>query len=211
MRKDIYLTGLTAALCVLFGLWAYSLIKDNNANAKILKDATLQITRLMRDPSLKPDGTSLIGSRFIDFELPDLNGKLYRLEAIRASSKLIVVFSASDCELCFNERLLWSKLYEVYPRDRLAIIGICSTKEKAEIEEFVRDKEIRFPVLRDPMQTVKNGMGFRVSPLRVILDKDNLIRNIEETQTALEAQREVMNMVDTLINREADQKQYDDK
>lgn len=200
IKKDRSLIIILVALCVLLGLSAYVLVKDNHSSAEVLKNAMVQINRMMQDPSLKSDGTSLIGSRFIEFELPNLSGGIQRLELIRSELKLIVVFSVNDCELCFNERLLWSKLTDLYPPDRLAIIGICSAKEEKVAKEFVNNKAIKFPVLWDPMNIVKNGMGFRMSPLRIILDKDNKIINIEQTQTSLEAQKAVANMIDALIN-----------
>lgn len=206
MKRDSLLVAFLVVISVMLGLLAYSTVNRNNSTARVLKDGSAQFKQLMLDPSLRADGSSMIGTEFIDIELPEFGGGLQRLGSIRSALKVIIVFSSDDCELCFNERVLWSKLHELYPPDRLMVIGICTSKEKESAAEFIRKKNIKFPVYWDPLNKVRRAMGFRVSPLRVLTDKDNKIIDIERTQTTIEYQQNYIHIIDTLIEKGLNEK-----
>ncbi|MEW6456970.1 MAG: redoxin domain-containing protein [Acidobacteriota bacterium] len=184
--------------CFILVLWGISLHKTNKSNSKTLEE-NIQYLKLLKDPTLNPDGTSLIGTPFFNFSLKDLNGKYYQLASIQSLLKMIIFFDVNDCGLCLNEYRLWKKLYETYPSNKLTIFAICTTREKQSIINFIEDRRIKFPVIWDPERKVKTHMKFRQSPLRILLDQNNSIIDIEYTLTTTEHQQYITSMIESLI------------
>lgn len=199
MNKDNLLLAVSITLCLALSLWGYSIIKINKSNSRFLNDKRSAYSKLLKDPSIKNDGTTLIGTQFYNFSLKDIHGNPHQLESVRSLFKMVILFDINDCILCLNEYILWSKLNELYPLDKLAIFGICSTRERQSIINFINDRKIKFRILWDPERTVKNNMRFRTSPLRILLDNNNNIIDIEYTQTTIEHQQYIISMVDSLI------------
>lgn len=195
-RRSYLMIGIVS---VGLAFMAYSTVTRNDRTAQALEEATGRFKRLMNDPSLKNDGSSLIGDEFIDFELPGLEGGFQRLGSSRFLLKVIIIFSTEDCRLCFGERPLWQKLFDSYPTDRVSIIGICTSKDRGAALSFVKNMNIRFPICWDPLNTVRKGMGFRVSPLRVLLNETNRIIDIGETQTGVEFQQSFLRVIDARL------------
>lgn len=198
MAKENSKLLILIALCFILILGGIRLFTINKSNSKLIED-NIQYLKILKDPTLDVDGTSLIGKPFYNFRLRDLNGEFHQLESIQSLLKMVILFDINDCGLCLNEYRLWSKLHEKYPSDKLMIYGICISREKQAIIKFVKDKEIKFPILWDPERKVKNHMIFRTSPLRILLDQKNDILDIEYTLTTLEHQQYIIFMVDSLI------------
>lgn len=64
----------------------------------------------LSNPSLRPDGTSSIGSTFIDFTMNDLKGNIFSLSKNIALIKIIIIFNTDDCAGCLEEYRLWKKM-----------------------------------------------------------------------------------------------------
>lgn len=197
MKKSLVLVGL-AVLCI-FLVFAGILIHHRNKLLAGDLQGKFDYLRMLQDPKLNHDGSSLIGAPFSNFDLNDFEGNVYGLSSLKSFFKLIVIFKLEDCNTCLTEYILWNKLHETFPLDRLVIIGICTSRDKGAILNFIKNRKIKFPVLWDPDKRVSNEMRFRSSPLRILLDESNLIVDIEGTQTTTEHQNYVFSMIDKLI------------
>jgi len=173
--------------------------KNIMANSRTLNAQYEKINQL-KDPSLDNNGKTVLGTYFYNFELKDLNNVTYKLDSINSLLVLLVYFDINDCILCLNEYRLWQELNRKYPKDILTVLGICRTREKSAIDNFVNNKNISFPVLWDPENIVKREMNFRKSPLRIILDTDHKILDCEYTLTTNEQQLYVLRYIDKLVS-----------
>lgn len=198
MNKDNHKLVILSLLIIVLVLGGTLLHNSNEVNSNKI-DEDSQYLKLLQDPSITPDGNSIIGTNFYNFNLTDLDGNPYQLDSLNSLFKMIIMFDIKDCVLCFGERIMWKKIFETYPPDRILILGICTSREKQAIKNFVDNKEMKFPILWDPERKIKTNMFFRHSPLRILLDKENKILDIEDTRTTIEHQQYVFSMVDELL------------
>jgi peroxiredoxin len=136
-----------------------------------------QISSFATDLTKKIDGSSFIGANFIDFSLEDLNGRVYSLDEIDASIRIIISFKTDDCASCLAEYRFWSKISSTFPPDEIFIIGISSSSIE-NIFSFSKSRRLNFPILHDPLHIVSDSMGFRFSPLRITLNRENKILDV---------------------------------
>lgn len=178
---------------------AFRLNQWSNANAARLLN-TVDILQLRRDVSKRRDGSSYIGEPLVWFSLRDQSGQKRELLKKESLLKVIVLFSTKDCGVCLQEYLLWKKIHEGYPSDRILIMGISHDTEKESIISFVESKGIRFPVLLDFKDIVRTKMDLVNSPLRLILDENNNILNIEVPSAELDMQKNVLSRLDEYLD-----------
>jgi peroxiredoxin len=201
MNKDsrILLIGIVIALVLaLIGL---SIHNSNAINRKKL-EASLKYIKMLNDPTIAADGKSLIGTQFTDIELNDISGNPFRLSRVSARLKLIILFDTADCSTCLGEYPLWNKLAQTYASSDLFMVAVCAARDKTSVDNFIRDHKIRFPVLWDPEKSARQAMKFCQSPLRILLDKDDQILNVDETLSSREHQIQVMSMIEGKIRSE---------
>jgi peroxiredoxin len=199
LNKENFILIALITLCLIFVLGGISLNNTNNINSKILEES-IQYLKLISDPSVKTDGTTLIGTQFYNFNLKDLDGTSYRLSSIDSLFKIIIIFSIDDCASCLNEYRLWSKMHEKFPANILTVFAICTSREKQAVKSFKKNRKIEFPILLDPERKVKSNMKFRVSPLRILLDQKNDIIEIERTLTTTEHQQYFIEKLDSMVD-----------
>ncbi|MCP2604706.1 TlpA family protein disulfide reductase [Candidatus Aminicenantes bacterium AH-873-B07] len=142
---------------------------------------------------------SMKGRVFIDFTLEDLSGKIIKLHDIKALFKVIIIFSPLDCPRCLYEYPLWKKIDESYPDNIITIIGIARTANREELISFVKKKNFSFPILYDPHDKVREEMGLRFSPLRILLDQKNRIIKITRPNAELIKQKITLVNLDSIV------------
>jgi peroxiredoxin len=196
-RENIAIIG-SLGLSILLAIVAIHFMSVNRSSLSFLNDQSKYL-QMLRDPSLKADGTSYVGTPFFNFRLADLNGVSYQLSYIRALFKMIIVFDLHDCNSCLNEYRLWETVYGRYPKDKIAVIGICMSREEGELASFIKARQIVFPILWDPEKTVKARMRLRQTPIRVLLDQNDIILEMEGTLTTVEHQQYFLSMLDSMV------------
>lgn len=178
----------------------YDLFKTLQRNNALYRDLRSQLA-LRNEPAIsKLDGTSFIGDIFFDFVLRDISDHLWQLSNIRSQLKLIIVFSLDDCHLCLQEYPIWRKIDEIYQKEQITIIGISHHTEKEALISFAGERNLRFPILLDPEDSIRNKMGFRISPLRILLDADNKILELAVPDANLERQRQILDNLAYQLN-----------
>lgn len=203
--KYKYIIVLLIVVLALLTFFTYDIIQTYRDNLKLYKEIQKYIFS-KNDPSKRANGTSFIGDPFLDFELVDLNGNTWKLWDIHATLKVIILFSTYDCSKCLLEYRLWKEIDNRYPDEEIMVLGINHGNEMNEILLFVEERDIKFPIFHDSNSIVKQGMGFRQSPLRIILDKDNKIIDVSETNAQLEKQKEVLKKLQNLLDASFDKK-----
>jgi thiol-disulfide isomerase/thioredoxin len=107
------------------------------------------------------------------FALPDLTGKLVRLEDYRGKVTL-VNFWASWCEPCREEFPHMAELYKSFSRDEFDIAAISDDVDPAKMRAFVADFRPPFPILvgRGRMKAMYHYRGL---PYSALLDRQGRI------------------------------------
>jgi peroxiredoxin len=199
MAKENSKILILIAIFFILSLAGIKLHNTNKSNSEII-EVNNKYLKLLQNPTINANGTSLIGTQFYNFDLKDLFDKSYQLASIQSILKMIILFDTSDCGTCLNEYRLWLKLYEKYPSNMLSIFAICTSRQKEAIINFVENRKIKFPILWDPQRKVKTNMEFRMSPLRILLDQNNNILDIEHTLTTTEHQKYIISMIDSMLD-----------
>lgn len=129
-------------------------------------------------PTEKYDGSSYIGDTFVDFSLDDVNGKIWQLDGIHSSIKVIVLFRLDSCPPCLHEYILWNKIYKTFKPNEVFILGIANSSDISGVHSFMIERDIHFPILLDPRDFIKQTMGLKLSILRITLNDENKIIDV---------------------------------
>lgn len=199
MKRDKFKYIFNIILIILASLifFTYDTIQTYRENLRLYRELHSYIFSA-NNPELRSNGTSFIGTTFCDFTLEDIKGHSWRLQEIQSTLKVIILFSTDDCSQCLLEYRLWKEIDKRYQDREVMIFGI-SHDELVDILSFAEEKEIQFPILHDVDSVVKKEMGFRFSPLRVILDKQNRIINVARTSPGLEEHKEVLKKLEDFL------------
>jgi len=197
--KKIFIVVNLIIICVLV-LITFVLAKDTLGLYEIYQDLRFSF-QVLRDPSIQADGRTFIETPFIDFTLDDIYGKAWSLHDDKAKMKIIILFNTDDCAGCLEEYRLWKKIDEIYADDLVSIVGINNDKSKNNLNSFIKTREIRFLVLHDPDNIIKKSMGFRFSPLRIILNDKNRIIDVEKSGGSLTKQKEILSYISSKLKK----------
>jgi len=106
----------------------------------------------------------------IDLKLPDLQGKVWRLQDLRG--KVVMVnFWATWCPPCRKEMPDIQALYDKYKEEGLVVLAI-SDEDASKVQPFIAEKRISYPVLLDPKSKVHEAFRIQGIPKTFIYDRD---------------------------------------
>jgi thiol-disulfide isomerase/thioredoxin len=108
-----------------------------------------------------------------DFHLPDISGQ--KIASSSWAGKVLVLnFWATWCPPCLRELTLFDKLQQASPAGSLQIVGI-AIDSKEEVERFLADSPVSFPILLGNTDTVEMSrrLGNRLQglPYTLIFDR----------------------------------------
>jgi peroxiredoxin len=105
----------------------------------------------------------------LDFTLKDLSGKTWTFSELRGKV-VLVNFWATWCPPCRKEMPDLETLYTRFGSKGFVVLGI-SDEETAEVEPFIRDHKISFPVLLDPSRKVNELFVVQGIPKSFVYDR----------------------------------------
>jgi peroxiredoxin len=114
------------------------------------------------------------GTRIIDFELQDLKGKKVKLSGL-AGQVVFLNFWATWCPPCRAEMPSMERLHARLKDKGLTIIGVDLQEGRREVEDFVREYKISFPIVTDHNGSVASSYGIRSIPTTYLIGRDGTI------------------------------------
>jgi len=111
------------------------------------------------------------------FTLPARSGGQLSLASLRGQVVLIN-FWATWCGPCRQEMPLLEQIYQRYRGLGFTLLGVNVEEDSAELEQFLRDTPVSFPVLLDQGNDVSRLYEVTAMPSTVIVDRKGEIRFI---------------------------------
>jgi peroxiredoxin len=103
------------------------------------------------------------------FTAKDLKGQAVQL-ADYAGKPVVIRFFLPDCKFCRVDTAVFNDYYQAYLAKGLGVIYVNTDPKPGEIQKFVDDLHIAFPVLLDPDHAVADQYRVQVVPQTVVLD-----------------------------------------
>jgi thiol-disulfide isomerase/thioredoxin len=109
-----------------------------------------------------------------DFSLSSLDGRTIRLSELQGKPVLIN-FWATWCGPCIEEMPLIQEYYQRYP-DRFTVLAINPDEPRADVQQFVDDYKLTFPVLFDQGGKVEQLYRLRGTPTSFWVDASGILQ-----------------------------------
>jgi peroxiredoxin Q/BCP len=134
-----------------------------------------------------------IGSRIPDFELPDHDGKLFRIKDLIGTKSLVIYFYPKDETAgCTRQACSFRDEYEAFKEADAEVIGISSDTPQSH-SEFMKNHRLPFILLSDENKTVRrmfnvpgNLLGLLDGRVTYIVDKQGIVRHIFNSQLRID-------------------------
>ena len=127
--------------------------------------------------------TLQLGQSAPDFNLPGVDGRNYSLASFKEFPFLIVVFSCNHCPYVVGSEERMIKLHADYSWRGVQMVAINSNETEGHpgdsfdhMKERARDKDFRFPYLRDDTQGVALAYGALRTPHYYVFDEQRKLR-----------------------------------
>lgn len=105
----------------------------------------------------------------LDFILEDLNGNVWQLS--RLKGKVVVInFWAISCPVCRVEMPTLEKFWEKMSKVDVQVLTIHVGHTEEEIREFIKEHDLKLPVLHDPSKKISRSWGVFNLPVTFVLD-----------------------------------------
>ena len=115
-----------------------------------------------------------VGKLAPEFQLPSLDGQVVSLEELRGRP-VMLNFWATWCSPCIGEMPHIQAAYEEYAAD-LVILAIYIGDSQSQVEDFMQQNKLSFPVMLDEDAGVAEMYNVRGIPTTVFIDRDGVIR-----------------------------------
>ncbi|MCA9082166.1 MAG: redoxin domain-containing protein, partial [Planctomycetaceae bacterium] len=137
------------------------------------------LTCLLMFGSLAPSlAESTIGRKVAPFSSQDFRGKEYRLDDLHESKLVVVAFLGTQCPLAKLYSVRLQQIADEYADRGVSVIGVNSNVQDslAEIGAFVRQHELKYPMLKDAGHELADAFGAERTPEVFVLDQQRVIR-----------------------------------
>ena len=131
-------------------------------------------------PSLQGEETKPLplGDSLRPFQLSDFRGRDWKSEEFGKSQLLALVFVGTECPLVKLYTNELNQLTERYAESQLQVVGINSNTQDSmtELEHFIRDNQVEFPILKDLANRVADQLGATRTPEVFLFDANRKLR-----------------------------------
>lgn len=147
---------------------------------KLRKDANKEISKVIKRVSVHHyNDFKKIGTKFPDFSFKDLQGNIYTNESLKGKTVIIKTWFI-HCKACIAEFPELNELVEEFKdRDDIVFISL-ATDTKEELEKFLMNKELKYKVIPDQKEFIRDSIQFYKYPTHIVIGKDGLYKRIPD-------------------------------
>jgi len=124
--------------------------------------------------SEEPSKVLVMGGQAPTFTVQDLHGQEVSL-AKYDGKPVILRFFLPDCKYCRADTAVFNEYYQTHKDKGLGVIYINNDPDPREVQKFVDDLGIIFPVVLDPDRKIADQFRVRVAPQTFLLDPNHRI------------------------------------
>ena len=162
---------------VLYRTYSSTLPTETLKNDLSLLDPSLAETQYVADLN-KLVETAPVGSKALDFTLPDINGKPVKLSGKFGKKYILLEFWASWCPVCRRENPNVVKNYQKYKDKGFDIFAVSLDRNKAAWAKGIKDFGLYWTQVSDLSLWDNPALklyGFRALPSNVLIDPNGVI------------------------------------
>lgn len=132
------------------------------------------------------------GQQFPDFNLTALDGKSYSKEALQGKTLAIKTWFL-NCKPCIEEMPQLNQLVEEYRKNEDVIFLSLSLDTKAELQEFLSERDFKYAVVPLQKAFIEDTLGFSIYPTHIVVEPSGKIRKVVNTAPEMIAALKSMN------------------
>ncbi len=121
------------------------------------------------------DLDALVGKPAPRVSLPDVRGETVDVSSFAGKQPVLLVFWATWCFPCMQEMPVLEKLHADLAPHGLKLIAVSVDRSRETLDAFLKDRQLAFPVLRDPSTKARAAFGARGVPLTILIDKNGKV------------------------------------
>ena len=122
----------------------------------------------------EPPKLLTMGGQAPTFTINDLQGQEVSL-AQYEQRPVVLRFFLPDCKYCRADTQVFNAYYRMHKDKGLGVIYINTDPQPEEVQKFVDDLEIVFPVVLDPERKIADPYRVHVVPQTIILDPEHRV------------------------------------
>jgi peroxiredoxin len=119
-----------------------------------------------------------VGGKPNEFNLVDLEGNVHRLSDY-AGKPVVINFWGSFCPPCVEEMPEFEQQYNKWKDRGLTILAINLSEDTLTVNNFVRQFNLTYPILRDVDRKTERSYGLRSYPTTFFVKADGTIMEIK--------------------------------
>jgi cytochrome c biogenesis protein CcmG, thiol:disulfide interchange protein DsbE len=116
------------------------------------------------------------GEPLLPFKAATLAGETVELPAAGAGRVTLLRFWATWCRYCKEEMRDVDEVWKDYRDKGLAVFAVNSGQTPAQIEPFVREIGVGYPILLDPETEITRGYGVTALPITFVVGRDGTVK-----------------------------------
>jgi peroxiredoxin len=158
-------------IIIILGCTAPLADEENDMNQENNPASTIKNTK-----DLQLEEGLFKGNITLPFSLENMEGDLKSIEDYMG--KIIFLnFWSGSCSLCVEELSVLDGFYRENQKETV-VIAVNLGEEKQEVDKFIENNNISYPVLLDLQKKVADIYRIQSTPTTYIIDKKGIIRNI---------------------------------
>ncbi len=112
-----------------------------------------------------------------DFTLDGLDGQPISLRDLRGQA-IVLNFWATWCPPCREEMPALERVYQARRQDGVVVLGVNQMEAKAQVQRFLDERGITFPIALDTDGEVGRAYRVRALPTTYFIDRHGVIRDM---------------------------------
>nr|WP_232242923.1 redoxin domain-containing protein [Paenibacillus sp. GSMTC-2017] len=122
-------------------------------------------------------GLLKVGSKPPEFKLADTAGQVKGLSDY-AGKPIVINFWGTFCEPCVREMPEFQRQYEKWTDRGLVILAINLSEDTLTVNNFVKQMDLTYPILRDVNRKVERSYGLRQYPTTFFVKPDGTLMEV---------------------------------